>query len=89
MIEVIDFWAGWCGPCHAMHPIVEEAEKAYDGKIKFTKVNVDEGAEMAGKHGIMSIPTYLALKDGVEVERKIGAMTRDSFFKWLDLILTK
>ncbi len=87
MVEIIDFWAEWCGPCHAMHPLVQEAEKTFDGKIKFSKVNVDEDHEQAAKYGVMSIPTYVALKDGKESERKIGAMTRESFTKWLNTLV--
>ena len=89
MFEFIDFFAQWCGPCHAMAPIIEEFEKLYEGKIKFSKVDVDTNQELAGKYGVMSIPTYIILRGGTEAERKIGAMTRDSLRNWLDSVLAK
>ncbi|OGC50553.1 thioredoxin [candidate division WWE3 bacterium RIFCSPHIGHO2_01_FULL_40_23] len=89
MFEFIDFFADWCGPCHAMKPIIEEAEKLYAGKIKFSKIDVDTNGEAAGKYGVMSIPTYVILKDEKEIDRKIGAMTRDMFKNWLDSVLAK
>ena len=64
MIEFLDFFAEWCGPCQAMTPIVEEVEKEYEGKISFKKVDVEEQEQLAKQYGIMSIPTFVILKDG-------------------------
>lgn len=89
MFEFVDFFAEWCGPCHAMKPLIEEFEKAYEGKFKFSKYDVDANSEIASKYGVMSIPTYIILKDGNEVDRKIGAMTRESMKNWLDSTLAK
>ncbi|MEK7595599.1 MAG: thioredoxin [Patescibacteria group bacterium] len=84
MIEFIDFYAEWCGPCHAMKPIIDEFEKVYSGKVKFSKVDVDKNQDLAGKYGVMSIPTYVIQKDAKEVDRKIGAVTKDKLKTWLD-----
>lgn len=72
MLKIIDFWAPWCGPCKMMNPILEEVEKEYSAKIEIVKVNVDEAQDQAVKHGVMSIPTYVFIKNGQEVDRLIG-----------------
>ena len=84
MIQLIDFYADWCGPCHAMKPIFAEVEKLYTGKVEFKKVDVEEDIEMAQKYGIMSIPTFVILKNGQEVARKLGAMPKEVLTAWID-----
>ena len=81
MIKVLDFWAEWCGPCKFMEPVIEELEKQFKGKVEFEKINVDESQELAAKHGVMSIPTYIIEKDGKEQERIVGATQKDNFVK--------
>lgn len=72
---IIDFWATWCGPCQMMGPVVEElADEIPD--VKFCKVNVDEQPELAAKFGVMSIPTFIMIKDGKEVKKTMGAMPK-------------
>lgn len=70
---MVDFWAVWCGPCKVLGPIVEELAKDYAGKLKVGKVNVDENNQLAGKYGIMSIPTLKFFKNGKMVGELIGA----------------
>jgi thioredoxin 1 len=81
MIKVLDFWATWCGPCKFMEPIIEEIEKEQAGKVQFEKINVDEHQDIAAKHQVMSIPTYIITKDNKEQERIIGATPKDNFLK--------
>ena len=81
MLKILDFWAVWCGPCKFMEPIIDELEKAYVGKIGIEKINVDENQEMTAKYNVMSIPTYIFLKDDKEVDRIIGATQKDNFVK--------
>lgn len=83
MIKVIDYWAIWCGPCQIMNPIVEELEKELEGKVEFEKVNVDEDQSKASRYGVLSIPTYVIEKDGQEVDRQIGARSKESFKTWI------
>lgn len=77
---LLDFWASWCGPCRMVSPIVDQiADENPD--IKVCKVNVDEQNELASSFGVMSIPTLVALKDGKEITRTIGAVPKSSILK--------
>ena len=87
MIDLIDFYAEWCGPCHAMKPVLEKIEKEYAGKINISKVDVDKESVKASQFGIMSIPTLIVLKDGKEVGRKVGAMDEMSLKNWLNSLI--
>lgn len=72
---LLDFWAEWCGPCQMIGPMVEQvAEERTD--IRVGKVNTDEQPELAGEFGIMSIPTLVLIKDGKEVKRSVGAISK-------------
>ena len=69
---LVDFWAGWCGPCMMLAPIVEECAKEWEGRVKVGKVNVDEQGELAMSYGVMSIPTLIVFKNGQAVDQSIG-----------------
>ncbi|MFC1700329.1 thioredoxin [Patescibacteria group bacterium] len=84
MIKLIDFYADWCGPCKVMGPIFEELEKEYKDNVTFEKVDVEAEQDMASKFGIMSIPTFVILKDEKEIDRKTGAMPKEMVKEWLD-----
>ncbi|MFZ5424479.1 MAG: thioredoxin [Patescibacteria group bacterium] len=84
MIELIDFYADWCGPCQAMKPIFEEVEQDYAGKVEFKRVDVEEDIAQAQQFGVLSIPTFVLLKDGNEVDRRTGAMPKDTLKSWID-----
>jgi thioredoxin 1 len=85
----VDFWAEWCGPCRMVGPAVEQIGKLMAGKVKVAKVNVDENQEIAMKYGIQSIPSLLLFKGGNEVGRTIGAMSKESYLKFIDNTLAK
>lgn len=70
-----------CGPCRVMNPIIEELEKELAGKIEVEKINVDENQNRAVEYGVMSIPTYIILKEGKEVGRKIGITSKEELLK--------
>jgi len=78
---LVDFWAEWCGPCKAISPIVDEIAQELDGKLKVTKVNVDDAQELAAKFNIMSIPTLLIFKSGEPVEQIVGAVSKDQLME--------
>ena len=69
---VVDFWAPWCGPCHAIAPVLEELSSEYAGRVKVAKVNVDEEPELAGAFQIRSIPTLAALRGHDVVDVQVG-----------------
>lgn len=73
----VDFWAAWCGPCRMMAPLMDELAGEYAGKVVFAKLNVDENQETASNFGIMSIPTFVIMKDGSEATRLVGAMPKE------------
>ncbi len=81
---VVDFWAAWCGPCRFMAPVIEELAQEYAGKVTFAKVNVDENMTTAQTYGVMSIPTFGVFKNGAEVGRFMGAMSKQAFKKKLE-----
>lgn len=68
---LLDFWASWCGPCRMVGPIVDEIA-AERGDLKVGKVNVDEQPELAGRFGVMSIPTLVVLKNGKVTNQAVG-----------------
>ncbi len=82
-VKLLDFWAPWCGPCKIMNPVIEELEKELGDKVIVEKYNVDEMQEMSQKYGVMSIPTYIILKDDKEVGRKIGVTSKSDLLKLL------
>ena len=84
MIKLLDFYADWCGPCKAMKPVFEELEKEFEGQIGFESIDVEQNGALAAKYQVMSIPTFVILKDEKEVSRRLGAMTKDSFKEWLE-----
>ncbi len=69
---VVDFWAEWCGPCHAIAPSVAKLADEYAGRILVGKVDADEFPDILSRYGIMGIPTLIFFKGGHEVDRVIG-----------------
>lgn len=79
---LLDFWAGWCGPCRMLSPVVDEiAEERPD--IKVGKVNVDEEAELAASFRVMSIPTLVVIRDGKVVNQSVGVRPKAAILEML------
>jgi len=75
----IDFYADWCMPCNIMKPIYSKLSEEFNGKIKFTKVDVDKNQLLAQNLGIVSLPTFLLLKDGETIKQYYGIHSFDDF----------
>jgi len=73
---LVDFWATWCAPCRAIAPVVEELAGQYKGKIKFSKMDIDEHQDTPQQYGVRSIPTLLLFKGGKVVEQIVGAVPK-------------
>ncbi|MBQ8985413.1 thioredoxin family protein [Candidatus Saccharibacteria bacterium] len=82
-MELLDFYADWCGPCQMMKPTIEEFEKAHP-EVKVKSVNIDEEEESAEKYGVSGIPCLVFLKDGEEVVREVGVMPLKKLEKLLE-----
>ena len=81
MPVLLDFWASWCGPCKMMSPVVDEIAESMNTSIKVGKINVDECPELASKYEVMSIPTFVVLKDGKETGRTVGVQSKEEIVK--------
>ena len=81
---LVDFWAPWCGPCRMVGPEVEAVAAEYAGRANVVKINVDEQPELAGRYGIMSIPTIIVFKNGEIAEQVVGAVNRGKLKEMLD-----
>ena len=82
---LVDFWAEWCGPCHAVSPILERIVEERDGELRLVKVNIDEEQELARRYGIQSIPAMIIFKEGEPSAAAIGAMPKGALERALGL----
>ena len=81
---VVDFWAPWCGPCHAMAPQFAAAARALEPRYRFAKVNTEECPDLAARFGIRSIPTLVVFRGGKPVAQRAGATDAASLRRWLE-----
>lgn len=89
MLEILDFYADWCGPCQMMKPIFAELEKEYGDRVKFTVINSDENPQKTMEYGVLGIPTYVFLEEGKEVDRIVGFTPKPAFAARLDSHLAR
>jgi len=73
---LVEFWATWCGPCRSISPIVEQLATEFSGKVKVTKLNVDESPATPSQYGVRGIPTLILFKRGKILDQIIGAVPK-------------
>ena len=83
-VLVLDFWATWCPHCGPVGQIMEGLAEEYDGRVTIGKVDVDSERELAAEYGVRGIPTVVILKDGAEIDRKVGEMPVSAYTAALD-----
>ena len=74
---LLDFWASWCGPCRSMLPVVEQIARDRPD-LKVCKIDVDAQPELAQQFGVMTIPTFVAMKDGKQIRREVGVQSYEA-----------
>jgi len=81
---LVDYWAEWCGPCKMIAPILDEIAAEYAGKLKVTKVNIDDNLATPAKYGIRGIPTLMIFKNGNIEATKVGALSKSQLAAFID-----
>ena len=81
---LVDFWAGWCGPCKMLGPVVSQIAEMYEGKIKVAKIDVDENTALAMEYGIESIPAVKLFKNGEVAADSLGFKPLPQLKQWID-----
>ena len=81
---LIDFWAEWCGPCKMIAPILDSLTDEYAGKLKISKLNIDENQKTPQKYGVRGIPTLMIFKNGNVEATKVGALSKSQLTAFID-----
>ena len=82
---IVDFWAEWCGPCHAVSPVLDQIAEERADELRLVKVNIDEEQELVIRYGVQSIPTMVLFKDGEPAAAAIGAQPKGALEQRLGL----
>jgi thioredoxin 1 len=83
---IVDFWAEWCGPCHAISPVLEQIAEERGDELRVVKVNIDEEPELRERYGILSIPTIMLFKGGEPAAAALGAQPKTMLERSLGLV---
>ena len=76
---VVDFWAPWCGPCHAVEPVLAALAKEHEGRVAFVKLDIDQNLQTASRFEVLSIPTAILFEGGEPRETVVGARPRSYY----------
>jgi len=82
---IVDFWAEWCGPCHAVSPVLDRIAEERVGELKLVKVNIDEQGDLAQRYGVASIPTMILFRGGEPSGAVVGAQPKGAIERSLGL----
>jgi len=85
---LVDFWAEWCAPCRMIGPIIDQIASDFASSATVVKLNVDDNTASAQRYGIKGIPTLILFNEGKEVERVVGATSKDSITRILEKYAT-
>ena len=85
---LVDFWAQWCTPCRMLAPTVEAVAERFRDSADVVKLNVDDNPSTAQRYGIKGIPTLILFREGKEVERVVGATSKESITRMIDKYVT-
>jgi thioredoxin 1 len=83
-VAVVDFWAAWCRPCDTIGKHIDEISVEYEGKAIVGKVDADNNPETALKYGVRNLPTVLFIKDGIVVDKQVGAVPKSNLVALLN-----
>jgi len=81
---LVDFWAEWCGPCKQIAPALEEISGEMEGKVRITKINIDENPDVPAKYGVRGIPTMMIFSGGQVAATKVGALPKTKIADWIE-----
>ena len=81
---IVDFYATWCGPCKMMAPVVAQLAEEYEGTVKVGKLDIDQNVDIVAQYKIMSVPTFLVIKDGEVKAKLIGAVSKEELVEVID-----
>ncbi|MFT5451323.1 MAG: thioredoxin 1 [Enterobacterales bacterium] len=81
---LVDYWAEWCGPCKMIAPLLDEIAQDYQGRLKVSKLNIDENSGTPPQYGIRGIPTLMIFKNGSAAATKVGALSKGQLIEFID-----
>jgi thioredoxin 1 len=77
-LVLVDFHAAWCGPCRAMLPVLDDLEEEFGERVRIVKIDVDENTDLAVRMRVMGVPTFMLFRNGHELWRQPGVLTKES-----------